>query len=199
MQRFNRAKWMSCLWLAGCAGGLIWHTVWPHPEDAPVYGQLMEGEQARAASKKVLTTRPAYQVRHGVRKDIWTVSNAERLHVSLVSARSVLTIVQKKKRFEATEELEGIDCWMQEGFEGDMQRIRHVTSERGVYFFPAHRFEAETVQLALFRLPGHELSIEDLSCEIPYFTGTASQVSFVVARHVPTFTAAHLRAQFTPE
>ncbi len=199
MQRFKCAKWGVFFLLFLCIGELFWFTLCLHPEDAMIYHELMKGERERAATKKVFMARPAYQLREGVQKDIWTVSDGQRLHFSLKSAHSLLTVVQKKKSFEATEELEGIDCWMQEGIdlEAGFQKVRHLMSEKGTYFFPAHRFETERVQLFFFRLPGHELPSREPLGEIPYLTGVASQASFAAARNLPTFTAYHLRAHFT--
>ena len=166
--------------------------------DAPRYRKLVQ-ESAELRSRHALEREPAHQMREGVQKDIWIVDEAERLHFRLNSRYSELMIRQKKDKVEAVEELQQIECWIQEEVDskGGKQLVRQLKAAEGVYTYPSHRFVAGTVHLAFFRMPGTELprAIQGK----PYLTGLAREASFAATSKLPTFTAYHLTATLDPE
>ncbi|HSX25953.1 MAG TPA: hypothetical protein VLE89_02990 [Chlamydiales bacterium] len=170
-----------------------------HPQDAPIYQKLSQ-ESTALRSRHALERHPARQKREGVQKDIWVVNGNERLHFRLKSAYSHLTVAQKKDKVEATEELKQIDCWVQDEIDtvNSLQQIRTLTADEGIYYFPSHRFLAQSVNLAFFRLAGTELP-SSLFPEKPFLTGVAREVTFAATCKTPTFTAYHLRAELDPE
>lgn len=172
----------------------IWFLCAISDADRADYQELLN-ESRISLSKGTLGSQPAYQIRERVQKDLW--SGPERLHVRVKSAGSELMLVQKKhKQLEAVETLQGMDCWIQEHIDpvAQKQRLRRFSSEHGAYFFPAHNFVSESVQLSLFEIAGTELPIGD-PLEEPFLTGFASEVNFSFSNKLPTFTAHHLRAK----
>lgn len=169
------------------------------PGCAPLYHKLLK-ESIALRSHHALERHPAHQKREGVQKDIWVVNGAERLHSRIKSRHSDLTLSQKKDKVEAIEQLKEIDCWVQEEIDPahSLQQIRTLYAEEGVYYFPSHRFLAQSVHLAFFRLPGADLPLS-LFPEKPFLTGVASEVSFAATSKSPLFTAYHLQAHLDPQ
>ncbi len=169
------------------------------PSDLPELKKLCR-ESAELRSKRALERHPAKQYRTDVQKDIWTVNGKERKHVRLKSERSDLVIRQRKDKFEATEHLQQLQCWVQEEVDPKeaRQQIRYVTADRGTYFFPSHRFLTEEVNLSFYRLSGTELP-DTIPTETPFLRGTAREISFNAAGKSTTFTAYDLRAALIPE
>ena len=167
------------------------------PGDDSTYRKLVM-ESSEIKSRRALERNPAHQKREGVQKDIW--SGPDRLHFRLKSAESELVISQKKEKVEAVEKLKHIECWLQDEIdvEHSLQQIRTFSAETGVYHYPSHRFDAQSVYLAFFRIPGGELP-DSLFPEKPFLTGLAREVNFSATSKNPTFTAYHLQAQLDPE
>lgn len=184
-------------------GVVVFLAYWFHvritPDIAPVYRKLVQ-ESAELRSRHALERHPALQKREGVQKDIWAVNGSERLHFRLKSRHSELALTQKKDKVEAIEFLQDIDCWVQDEVDraASLQQIRTLTAEEGIYYFPSHKFIAQHVNLAFFRLPGTELPLV-LFPEKPFLTGVAREMSFAATSKTPTFTAYHLQAQFDPQ
>lgn len=102
---------------------------------APAYQNLIQ-ESAALKAYNALEEAPVCQTRKGVRKDIWTIRERERLHSRIVSARSELTLIQQKEKAEAVEQLQEIKGWF------DGMEIRHLTAESGEWEFPKCRMTA---------------------------------------------------------
>ncbi len=165
-----------------------------HESDLPEYETLVR-ESAELRSKSALEQEPARQFRTAVQKDIWTLQAQERLHYRLKSLSSDLTIRQIKGKIDAVEQLQNIECCMQEEIDQDNQQIRYLFAAEGAYFFPSHRFAAEEVDLYFFSLPGAELP-SSWPATTPFLHGTASEAVFSAKDGSPSFTAYHLNAEF---
>ena len=166
--------------------------------DASKYRKLVQ-ESAELRSRRALEKHPAHQMREGVQKDIWAIDGTERLHFRLNSGYSELTLRQKRDKFEAIEELQQIHCWVQEAIDpaSQMQQVRTLTASDGAYYYPSHRFLANTVHLNFYRLPGIHLPFA--IAEKPFLIGVARQVSFFPTGKNPMFTAYDIAAQLDPE
>jgi hypothetical protein len=181
------------LLLIGAVVG-IWYLCAISDADRADYKEMLT-ESRLSALKGTFGGQPAYQIRETVQKDLW--SGAERLHFRMQSAGSELMLVQKKRhQLEAVETLQGMDCWIQEEIDPieGRQRLRRFSSAHGAYFFPAHCFAAEAVQLSLFDIPGLDLPVGNPT-EEPYLIGSASEVNFSLSHKLPTFKAHILRAK----
>jgi|GEM_PF-3287767 len=132
--------------------------VFIHPAGEAYYHQLSQ-ESTRQHSRQALEKQPAYQLRTGVQKDIWTLDGTERLHARLRSAHSELVLKQKGKKFEAVEKLQNLQCWIQEQIDPllKLQKVRHLSAEEGSYHFPSQRFHTQNAHLSFFRLPNTSL------------------------------------------
>jgi hypothetical protein len=169
-------------------------------------------ENSTQHARHALENHPATQNREKVQKDFWIMQNHQRQHLRILSEKSELIIHERKGKLEAVEKLHKLECWLQEaGSEApsilqkesveeihpDMQQVRHLTAEEGIYFYPSHHFLAQIVHLQFFRLPGRDLPL-DADPSLAFFTGTATEASFSACGKSPTFTAQHLHASFDP-
>lgn len=196
---FRRALSLSIALILLAAWSIVRHHAAISPDEAALYKKLAS-ESVALRSHHALERHPAHQKRERVQKDIWMANGDERLHFRLKSLYSDLTVTQKKDKVEAVETLKQIDCWIQDEIDRgkDLQQIRTLNAEEGVYYFPSHRFLAQSVHMAFFRLPGTEIP-SSLFPEKPFLTGIAREVSFAATGKSPTFTAYHLKAQLDPE
>lgn len=156
----------------------------------------LTGESKNSAPKK---PEAAHQTRSGVCKDLWyTQDKNQRLHYKIKSDRSILTFLINQGKVDLVENLEGIDCWMQDkitsaGTSKAAQQVRHVQANEGIYRFNTSQFQADTVHLALFQLPGENLP-GDVRPDAAYVQGVASEVSFSVSGSRPQFQAQNFKA-----
>lgn len=195
---FRKPLFASAALIALFCGLVCFFFVRLRASDAPKYRKLVQ-ESAELRSRHALEREPAHQTREGVQKDIWVAEGSERLHFRLNSRYSELMIRQKKDKVEAVEELQQIECWIQEEIDSktNKQLVRQLKAAEGIYTYPSHRFVAETVHLAFFRLSGTDLPRSTLAK--PYLTGLAREASFAATSKLPTFTAYHLSATLDPE
>ena len=167
--------------------------------DAAKYRKLVQ-ESFEIRSRRTLEREPAHQMRKGVQKDIWVIRDGERLHLHIESEHSYLTIHQRKGKFDAIEELQHLQCRMQEEIDRTTftQQVRTLIAQQGTYTYPSHRFTSQGVHLSFYRLPGIELpsSFPEIK---PYLSGVAHEVVLGAATKIPTFTAYHLQAKLDPQ
>lgn len=156
-------------------------------------------EQELASSSTFFST--TQQQRKGVVKEIWfTQEDNTRLHYRIFSESSLLTIKPEGKSFDLIEKLEKIKCWMQDKLydpatnAGPMQQVRFLAAEEGLYRYTSQEFLAQTVDLSLFRLGGHDLPKETGAIK-PFLKGVAEDVSFAVSGKNPQFKAKHFKAE----
>jgi len=169
-------------------------------QDIAKYRGLVE--QYRKIASQTLSDS-ATQSREGVRKDIWfSQEDKSRLHYRIESDSSLLTMVPNKGKFNMVENLSNIRCWMQEklyGTEQDqMQQIRFLKASEGLYRFNQQQFQANSVDISLFRMPGHELATPT-STKAAFLNGNADDISFSVSGKTPQFQAHHFTASLRKE
>ncbi len=167
------------------------------PEDAKSYQDLIALKTENREKNSL--SRPLMQHRQDVRKDIFVPEEGARLHLSLKSKESDLSIRMQSGKPEIVETLKNLECFMQDKlFEGPsgekMQQIRHFTAKEGTYLFPSHTFHTQKVDLSFQTCLGHALP-STLDEAASFLSGYASEVSFLLSQKNPTFTASHLKAK----
>ena len=78
------------------------------------------------------------------------------------------------------------------------QNIRHLQSEEGTYWYTDHYFDAHSVFLALYRLPGETLTTH-LDTKDAYLKGIAEEVTLTFSGGTPDFHAEKFKAQIRPQ
>ncbi len=152
----------------------------------------------QSGSKSLFET--THQYRKGVMKDIYFVQeDLSRLHYRIESESSVLTLEPRGSKLDMIEKLEKIKCWMQDKLYtsptgAPMQQMRYFEANEGLYLYATQQFEAQTVALSLFRLPGHALPMHFGSTS-PFLKGLAKDVSFGLSGKTPQFKAQQFQAQ----
>lgn len=149
--------------------------------------------------KKILNQ----QIRKGVSKDFWVSrGNKEGLHHYIESPISILTAIESNNQIELVEDMLEIQCYSQERVEkkeeGFVQNIRYIRSEKGTYRYASNQFDAPTVFLALYRMPGNTL-LTHFFPQAPYLQGTAQQVTLSLFKGSPHFEAKTFKANVLTE
>jgi hypothetical protein len=181
--------------IVGLIAGWLFITLHVTQNDFKEFKVLQEKGQAIASASHGKSTK---QNRAGVRKDLWiTQEGGARLHDRIESASSELTLTPVDDHLDIIEHLSQIHCSMQDKIVEQngktFQQVRYFDANTGIYQYSTNRFTAQTVSLALFRLPGKDLP-EALSKSSPYLKGVAQDVSFAVAGKASQFQAKHFKA-----
>ena len=159
------------------------------------YNHLMKKQKKGHLLKK----EPIHQKRLNVQKDIWYLENGMRLHFSIFSAGSFLSLKEKKGKFELIENLKNIHCFAQEKIGYNKitkkweQKLKYFNAKTGTYLFPSHQFFSDQINIYFYDVDGKELP-ENLSLFSPYLKGVASQVSFMLSDKKSHFKAYHFKA-----
>jgi len=194
---FGKITIFSSFLLICSFGAAIYSFARLDPQELAEYQKLVK-ESLELRSKPALEREPTQQLRKEVQKDIWTFNNNQRLHYRLKSEGSELKIVQTKRKVDVREELQKIECCLQEEIGSNAQQVRYIFAPEGTYLFPSHRFMTEEADLFFFSLPGSELP-SIWPKEAPFLRGTASEVLFSADLGSPAFTAYHLNAELNRE
>ena len=189
----------TCL-IGGVIGGWLFFNLHITEKDKKLFKELQEKGRAIAQASELSTTQ---QNRIGVRKDLWvTQVDGKRLHDRIESESSTLTLIPVNDHLDIVENLNQIRCSMQDRvFDQNgklFQQIRHFDATSGIYRYSTNSFNAKTVSLALFRLPGADLPLS-LSRSAPYLKGVAQDVSFAVAGKASQFQAKQFKATFNEQ
>ncbi|HSX11761.1 MAG TPA: hypothetical protein VLF94_08610 [Chlamydiales bacterium] len=131
MHTYSRACFASLALIAIATFATYWFHIRTRPCDVSAYHKLVQ-ESTELRTRRALEEQPAHQTRQGVQKDIWTQN--ETRHFQIQSAHSELTLTQKKDKVEAVEQLQQIQC----ALENDT-----LTADDGTYTFPSHQFTAQ--------------------------------------------------------
>ena len=146
---------------------------------------------------------PTRQMRSGVSKDLW-IHDEEmgRLHHHIESPRSILTVYSTDKHMQLIEQMIGMKCYLQERIENDegelVQQVRYIESREGTYRYSDNHFDAQSVFLALFRIPGNTLTTK-LDLEEAFLKGVAKEVSLSFSDDRPNFHAEKFKAHIRPQ
>ncbi len=165
--------------------------------------RFKELQQKGKAVLQASHPRSSQQSRAGVQKDLWiTGADGRRLHDRIESLSSVLTLTPIDDHLDIIEHLSQIHCSMQDRIteqEGQpVQQVRYFEAASGIYQYSTNRFTAQSVSLALFRLPGTDLPLS-FSQKSPFLKGIAQDVSFAVAGKSSQFQAKYFKATFEGE
>lgn len=194
---FKKAIFTYTTILAGIIAAWLFFTLHITQNDFKRFRELQKRGQAIAAASNSKSTK---QNRAGVRKDLWiTQEGGVRLHDRIESASSVLTLTPIDDHMDIIEHLNQIRCSMQDKIAEQngifSQQVRYFDANSGIYQYSSNRFTAETVSLALYKLPGKDLPLS-VSKNSPYLKGVAKDVSFAVAGKASQFQAKHFKASF---
>jgi hypothetical protein len=130
------------------------------------------------------------QKRGNVQKDLYRYENGQRLHSRISAATSILKPLASTHQF--IEEMEHSEAIIQSKFEGDTQEIRTFSSNKGIYNYASHTFQADSVLLRFYREPGH-LFPEHLDPSKAFLDGVAEHVTLVIDS-TPDFKAEKFQA-----
>ncbi len=140
------------------------------------------------------------QKREGVRKEIWfSEEEGVRLHYKIESASSLLTFAPKENKIDIVENLENLKFWMQDRIYQDpamqkkMQQVRFLEADHGIYRITSQEFLAESVKVALFRLPNDTLP-EIIDPGSAFLHGLSESIFFSISGKMPQFEAHNFRA-----
>lgn len=191
----------TVLFLFSLAAGVMSYLCYVTEADsAELQSYLDRGVEIKNQSKAHHS--PVDQHRENIQKDIWYMEDGYRKHMKLFSERSNLTLVLERGKLKLVENLSGLECWVQDQIyhddEGNIrQKIRHFTSNDGIYTFPSHEFTTNSVDLDFSDEPGRDLPLHLENCK-PFIYGFAKQVSFDLSGKSPLFSAKHLKVHLSP-
>jgi len=183
--------------IVGIIAGWLFFTLHVSQNDRKRFRELQQKGHAIAEASQ---SRSTQQNRAGVRKDFWIMQeDGVRLHDRIESASSTLTLTPVDDHMDIIEKLYQIRCSMQDKItlqEGQIsQQVRYFNADTGLYQYSLGRFTAETVSLALYRLPGKDLPTT-FAKKSPYLKGVAKDVSFAIGGKTSQFQAKHFKASF---
>jgi hypothetical protein len=158
--------------------------------------QSLKKEQELAASRGTFSATS--QKREGVRKEIWfSQDDHVRLHYRIESKGSLLTFIPKENKVDIIENLDKLKFWMQDKLyvNPEMQEMRFLEADHGIYKMTAQEFFAETVSVSLFRIPGVNLP-EKIDPKTAFLRGVSENIFFSISGKTPQFEAENFKASF---
>jgi hypothetical protein len=178
---------LSCVW--------VFKLVYLSHADRLQCAKLLQSSKAIARATRDEQT---HQNRSGVRKDLWlSQQDRTRLHYRIDSKSSVLTLLPIDDKLDIIENLQQIQCWMQDKLyaQGNvaMQQMRFFEADQGIYQYSTQKFAANSVALSLFRLPGIQLPVS-IDPSTAFLRGIAQDVSFSIAGKTTQFQAQRFKA-----
>ena len=163
--------------------------------DLDTYKKIVEEKSSSVSEYE------GHQSRTGVTKNIWYTPSGkeERLHFKMISDFSELKFIHKNTSSVVVEDLSNVKCLMQESLgedeTGTFQQIRLLNAKEATYNYTSSVFNAESVFLDIYRIPGHDLpSLEKLSNYSPFLKGIAKTVTFTLEGGALNFEASQLKA-----
>ncbi|HNA62613.1 MAG TPA: hypothetical protein PKW79_06020 [Rhabdochlamydiaceae bacterium] len=188
---FKKTAIFSTLVLSLIASGWLFKLLYISQPDRDRYEQIRTQGKAVA---QVSQNKESQQHRSGVRKDLWLAQeDKSRLHHRISSKTSVLTLVPIDDKVDIIENLQNLQCWMQDKLYPDMQQVRFFEAEQGFYQYSIQKFTASSVALSLFRLPGSQLP-STIDPKRAFLRGIAQDVSFAIAGKATQFQAQQFKA-----
>ncbi len=192
---FKRAIFFTTLCMTVLAFGWLFKLVYLSEADRTRYRAVLKSGRAIAKATKDQKT---HQNRSGVRKDLWiSQQDRTRLHYRIDSKSSVLTLLPIDDKMDIIENLQQIRCWMQDKLyaqgSSSMQQMRFFEADQGTYQYSTQQFNANSVALSLFRIPGIQLPIV-VDPKTAFLRGIAQDVSFSIAGKTTQFQAQRFKA-----
>lgn len=144
----------------------------------------------------------AHQKRVNVIKNIWlTQDDNSRLHNRIKSQSSLLMLKPDGKKLKLIEELDQINCLMQERiYYNDgipMQQVRLLEARSGEYQFAEKQLLSQGVSISIYKLSTHILP-QKVDAISPIFSGDAENISLITSGKTPNFTAKGFVAHMYP-
>ncbi|QZA59189.1 hypothetical protein [Candidatus Rhabdochlamydia porcellionis] len=145
----------------------------------------------------------ANQTRLNVTKDIWlTQDNNSRLHHRIASRSSLLVLKPNEGKFKLIEELDQINCLMQERIYYSngvaMQQVRLLEANSGQYHFSEKQLLSQGVSISVYKLNTHTLP-QEIFLTSPIFSGNAENISMIISGKTPELQAKGFIAQMYPK
>jgi hypothetical protein len=192
---FKRAILITSFLMAVLSIGWLYKLTYLSAADRVQFKALAKAGKAIA---KASQNQQAHQNRSSVRKDLWlSQQDKSRLHYRIDSKSSVLTLLPIDDKVDIIENLQQIQCWMQDKLyaQGNvpMQQMRFFEADQGIYQYSTQRFAANSVALSLFRVPGTALP-GAVDPKTAFLRGIAQDVSFSVAGKTTQFQAQRFKA-----
>ncbi len=192
---FKRAIYITSFLMALLCFGWLFKLIYLFPAERAECTKTLNSGKAIARATRDQQT---HQNRRSVRKDLWlSQQDRTRLHYRIDSKSSVLTLLPIDDKVDIIENLQQIQCWMQDKLyaQGDvpMQQMRFFEADQGIYQYSSQRFAANTVTLSLFRIPGLQLPTT-IDPRTAFLRGIAQDVSFSVAGKTTQFQAQKFKA-----
>lgn len=170
-------------------------------KDITTYKKLLQDYETHSTVRSL--PNAAHQIRTTVDKEIWfTQEDRTRLHYRIHGQSSLLTLEPIDKKIHIVENLNQVQCWMQDRLyvqtasNEPMQQMRFWEADHGVYRYTTQQLLAQDVNISIFRLPGHALPY---TCDprIAFLNGIANNVSFSITGKTPQFEANQFKATLT--
>lgn len=175
-------------------GFWIYQLIVVRNSDVEAYREMLKQQEIASSANG----SPTSQMRKKVQKDIWfTTNERDRLHYRILSESSLLTLTPVQNHIEVVESLKGITCWMQDKLVKNsepLQQVRLFKAKDGIYRYGCQEFIANSVQLSLFRLPGHDFPKKTLDENQAFLQGVAENISLVFCGKTPQFQAKQFKA-----
>lgn len=192
---FKRAILFTSLFMAVLTFGWLFKLVYFSKANIAIYKSVLYSGRAIAKATK---DKKTHQNRSGVRKDLWLSQvDRTRLHYRIDSKSSVLTLLPIDDKVDIIENLQQIQCWMQDKLytqgSAPMQQMRFFEADQGTYQYSSQKFTANSVALSLFRIPGIQLPTV-VDPRTAFLRGIAQDVSFSVAGKTTQFQAQRFKA-----
>ncbi len=143
-----------------------------------------------------IKSHSAYQERKDVRKDLYIVDNETRKHYVISSNLSQIFLTRKNLNYELIENLDTITflCFENINSSLKLQNIKHITAQKGYYFFPSHNFELKDVNLSFINTNSKTIDLNNA-----YFTGHANELHFSIQKKKPVIEALTFEGLFDPK
>lgn len=149
--------------------------------------------QAQTAIPQNKTQGAARQERMATEKALLLSQGDERRYAKLHSESSTL-LYSEGDGF--TEKMRGITLLYQEELFPDGQQLLSLKAEEALYDEKAQVLKAAQVEIARYRIPGHQMPAS--ITQNPFFKGRADRVDVTLTAEGPILNADGLKAEFFP-
>lgn len=143
-------------------GILGWFTFVSRPQDAKTFEALVRSSDPSKREEAGGLITYCQQFRENVTKDVW-LRQEKPLYCHIESVDSTLFFFSQGKQVEMIEELDQMECTLQEKlFYSDdgkpMQTVNYIRAARACYNYNTQVLTADNAQLWKYQLPGHTLT-----------------------------------------
>jgi hypothetical protein len=143
-----------------------------------------------------IKSQSAYQERKDVKKDLYIVENDIRKYYIISSDFSKIFLNRKNQTYELVENLDNITLFCFENiYSTKLQNIKHMTAQKGYYYFPSQIFELKDVNINFINAS----NFQKLDFNNAYFTGHASELHFSIKKKKPVIEAITFDGSIDPK